>query len=106
MTLAEQDELHATAPQLQAMLCSVVTDQLGKLERIAAAAKAFPDFFNVELSGRPEPHMHRAEGRYSPNACLSWGICAKVEISGQYAMTPMPRITPRAISNVKRDGRL
>jgi hypothetical protein len=45
MTLAEQDELHATAPQLQAMLCSVVTDQLGKLERIAAAAKAFPDFF-------------------------------------------------------------
>jgi hypothetical protein len=53
MTLAEQDELHATAPQLQAMLCSVVTDQLGKLERIAAAAKAFPDFFNVELSGRP-----------------------------------------------------
>jgi hypothetical protein len=45
-------------------------------------------------------------GRYNPNVCLICGICAKVEMSDQYAMTPTPRIAARAISNVKRDGRL
>jgi hypothetical protein len=50
MTLAEQDELHATAPQLEAMLRGVVADQLAKLDRVAAAAKAFPDFFNPDQS--------------------------------------------------------
>ena len=37
---------------------------------------------------------------YSPNACLNCGICANVEISDQYAMTPTLRMTARPIINV------
>jgi hypothetical protein len=47
-----------------------------------------------------------AARRHSPRALLICGMCAKVEISDQYAMTPTLRIAARAISNVKRDGRL
>jgi hypothetical protein len=37
---------------------------------------------------------------YKPQACLSWGMCAKVEISDQYTLTAIPSITATPISHV------
>jgi hypothetical protein len=44
MMLAEEASLQLSAAQLDGMLHSVVTSHLGKLERVAAAAKSFEDF--------------------------------------------------------------
>jgi hypothetical protein len=52
--LAEEANFHLSQAQLDGMLRSVVTTHLGKLERVAAAAKSFEDF---------DPHRAKMEDK-------------------------------------------
>jgi hypothetical protein len=44
VTAFEQSAMHLTPPQVDGLLRDVVTTHLHKLERLAAAAKSFPEF--------------------------------------------------------------
>jgi hypothetical protein len=44
VTAFEQSAMHLTSPQVEGLLRDVVTTHLHKLERLAAAAKSFPEF--------------------------------------------------------------
>ncbi|TFW59924.1 hypothetical protein CT676_17450 [Bradyrhizobium sp. MOS001] len=70
--LAERDTLDLSSSQIETMLRAVVTNHLGKLERVATAAKCAPDFDirQVRLDDKKAFWTYALLDAQGPGACL------------------------------------